>query len=112
MPAQKVDIHLTDATSSYHFSIRSFGNVTLLLHEGITTHILVTLYFRTNIVGSNSATANDLKDCIADWLASDTPAAQSFSIGGDPLMVSTVDVLVSVCCKHDVHNCHLEILQL
>ena len=44
-------------------------------------------FFRTQVVGDNSASANDLKTCIDEWFESGTAATQSLSVGGTTLMV-------------------------
>ena len=46
---------------------------------------------RTQLVGDNSAGADDLKTCIDEWLVSGTAAAQSFMVGGIILMAVSLN---------------------
>ena len=51
-------------------------------------------------MGDNSASANDLKQCIDEWIVSGSAAAQSFTVGGSTLMVCISEHCVVVVISH------------
>lgn len=44
------------------------------------------------IVGDDSTSAGQLKMCIDEWISSGVAAAQSFTVGGANLTVSSIDL--------------------